>query len=98
MTCLLQACMFMCVVPLLILTHTAVGTTPRAENVKGVASARRATLWKGDLTYKKMTCASKALVGLTVGTAPQDGNHILNTGPPPLALGNSNHVYTFEVL
>ena len=97
MTCLLQACMFMCVVPLLILTHTAVGTTPRAENVKGVASARRATLWKGDLTYKKMTCASKALVGLTVGTAPQDGNHILNTGPPPLALGNSNHVYTFEI-
>ena len=84
--------------PLPILTHTAVGTIPRAENVKGVASACRATLWKGDLTHKKMPCVSKALVGLTVGPTPQVGNHILNTGPPPLALGNSNHVYTFEML
>ena len=78
-------------------THTAVGTTPRAEHVKGVVNECRATLRKGKPKYKKKTCASKAWFGLAVGTTPQVINHILNTGPPPLALGNSNHVYTFEM-
>ena len=34
MACLLQACMFMCVVTLLIFPQTAVGTTPRAGIVR----------------------------------------------------------------
>ena len=95
---LVAGCMFMCVVTLLFFPHTAVGTTPRAEHMKGVVSECRVTLWKGKPKYKKKTCASKAWVGLTVGTTPQISDHILNTGPPLLALGNSNHVYTFEVL
>ena len=77
--------------------HTAVGATPRAENVKCVVCECRATLWKDIPTYKKKTCASNAWVGVAVGTTPQVINHIINTGPPPLALGDSNHIYTFGI-
>ena len=38
MACLLQVCMFMCVVTLLIFPQTAVGTIPRAEHMKDICA------------------------------------------------------------